>query len=243
MFSLPQPSSDPPDQLPVVCIPETAEILNGLIPMLYHVLFGVPPEMPHSSDSILALLAITDKYDMGAIQSSIKKLLSPSDSTRVFHMYAVACSKRLIPEMEAGACLTLDYPMTFESVGESMRSFEGGQLRDLADFRKRCLHKLSSGMKTFLDHQNGPSKIWVGCPGHPSDLPSWLMGQHEYYYFEPFHEKFLNDLQRHINVWGGCQFCSKVYTMKGEAYFAEMVDMVEQARNVPLLTLGDIPGI
>jgi hypothetical protein len=61
MFSLPQPSSDASDELPVVRVSEAADVLNSLLSMLYH----VPPEMPHSSDNILALLAATDKYDMG----------------------------------------------------------------------------------------------------------------------------------------------------------------------------------
>jgi hypothetical protein len=212
--------------------------------MLYH----VPPEMPHSSDNILALLAVTDKYDMDAVQPSIKKLLSPSNSSRVFHMYAVACSRRLIPEMVAGARLTLDYPMTFESVGEAMRSFNDGKLRDLVDFRQRCLDKLSSGMETFSNHRKGPSKIWVGCPESPSYLPYWLRLRSDYYFYQSFptsaqvRDNFLNALQEHIKE-KDCQFCSEVHKLKGEAYCAELVDVVEQARNVPFLTLGDVPGV
>jgi hypothetical protein len=243
MLSLPQPSSDTPDlapdQLPVVHVSETAEILNSLISMLYH----VPPEMPYSSDNLLALLAATDKYDMDAVQSSIKKSLSPADSSRVFHMYAVACRKGLITEMEVGARLTLDYPLTLESIGEAMRSFDGGQLRDLYEFRLRCLDKLSSGMKSFSDHQNGPSKIWVGCPEHPSRLPWWINLRGDYYFYNSFptsaqvREEFSNSFQGHIDK-KGCDFCSQVYRLKGEAYCAEMGDVVEQARNVPLLNPG-----
>jgi hypothetical protein len=241
MFSLPQPPGDTPEQLPVVCVSEIAEILNGLISIMY----DVPLEMPQSSDIILALLVATDKYDMDSVQSSIKKLLPQADSSRVFHLYAVACGKRLIPEMEAGARLTLDYPMTLESIGEAMRSFDGGQLRDLSDFRRRCFKNLSSSLESFSDHQNGPSKIWVGCPEHPSGLPWWIsLGGDYYYFYKPFptsaqvREEFLNSFQRHIDE-KDCDFCSGVYTLKGEAYCAEMGDVVEQARNVPLLTLGD----
>jgi hypothetical protein len=85
MFSLPQPANDfAPDGLPVLRLSEAADVLNSLISMLYPVL----PEMPHSTDDILALLAATDKYDMGAVQSFIRAeasrrgLLSPTDSIR-----------------------------------------------------------------------------------------------------------------------------------------------------------------
>jgi hypothetical protein len=276
MFSLPQPSSDTSDELPVVRVSETAEVLNSLISMLYH----VPPEMPHSSDNTLALLAATDKYDMGTVQSSIraevsrKELLSPTDSSRVFHIYAVACSKRLIPEMETAARLSLDHLMTFESIGEALRSFDGWGLRSLFDFRLRCLRDLTSRMESFSDGQNGPSKIWVGCPSKgdlhrsPHSLPWWLnqllfslSGSDRQGYDSEgydsddsddfsktvpttvqFREEFLEALQDHINE-KGCHFCSKVYTLKGKEYCAEMDDMLEQARNVPLLTSEDVQGV
>jgi hypothetical protein len=212
-------------------------------------LYPVPPEMPHSIDNILSLLAAAEKYEMGAVQSSIrtevsrKKLLSPTDSSRVFHLYAVACSKRLIPEMETAARLTLDYPLAFESIGEALRSFDGWAVRALADFRLRCLHNLASSMESFLDHQNGPSKIWVGCPENPFRLPFWLNLRSEFDFcdtvptYVQFREKFLNALQRHIDK-KDCHFCSKVYSLKGEAYCAQVDDLLEQARNLPLLPLG-----
>jgi hypothetical protein len=251
MFSLPQPSNEvEPHELPVVRVSEAAEVLNSLISILY----PVPSEMPHSIDNILALLAATEKYDMGAVQSSIraevsrKKLLSPTDSGRVFHVYAVACSKRLIPEMGTAARLTLDYPLTFESIGEVLRSFDSWTLRGLVDFRLRCLDNLVSSMESFSDLQNGPSKIWVGCPENPSSLPFWFSLRTKFYFCDAvptsvqFREKFLNALQGHIDK-KDCHFCSKVFSLKGEAYCAQMDDGLEQARNVPFLSLGDVPGV
>jgi hypothetical protein len=143
MFSLPQPpsnhDSESPDGRPIVHLSEDAEVLNSLISMLY----PVPPDIPDSKDSILALLAAAQKYDMVTIQSSIRAevnrrgLLSPRRA-EAFRMYAVACGKRLMPEMESIARLTLEYPLTFESLGEALRSFEGWALNDLADFHWRC---------------------------------------------------------------------------------------------------------
>jgi hypothetical protein len=261
MFSLPQPSSDASDELPMVHVSETAEVLNSLISMLYH----VPPEMPRSSDDILALLAATDKYDMGTVQSSIRaevsrrELLSPIDSSRVFHLYAIAYSKRLIPEMEAAARLTLDYPMTFESIGEALRSFDVWALRILADFRLRCARNLSSGMESFVDIQSGPSKIWAECPfalehRDPPGQPLWLNRIFNLHfesdwggYYHNFAEtipttvqirdEFLQALKQHVKE-NDCHFCLKVYMLKGKEYCSAMDDILEQARNLPLLTSG-----
>ena len=73
MFSLPQPLNDTTlDGLPVVHLSEDAEVLDSLFSMLY----PVTPEMPHSCDGILALLAAATKYDMDAIQTLIRAEIS-----------------------------------------------------------------------------------------------------------------------------------------------------------------------
>ncbi len=258
MFSLPQPlngvASDGP---PVVPVSEDAEVLNSLISMLY----PVPPELPHSSDSILALLAATDKYDMGAVQSFIraevnrKELLSPTDSGGVFKMYAIAYNKRLVPEMETAARLSLDYPLTFESIGEALRLFDDRALHGLVDFRQRCLHDLSSRLKSFV---SGPKKIWIGCrtiDGRPC-LPQWLFDvSHSWqsqcesglgFYnavpkYVQVYDNFLRALQKHVDE-SDCHFCLKVYTLKGEDYCKEMEQVLEQPRNVPPPSFGGVPG-
>ena len=259
MFSLPQPANDiAPDGLPVLRLSEVAEVLDSLISMLY----PVPPEMPSSIDNILALLAATDKYDMSAVQSFIRAevsrrgLLSPTDSSGVLHMYAVACNKRLGPEMETAARLSLNYSLTFEGVGEELRLLDGWALRGLADFRLRCVRDLISRMESFSDGQNGPSKIWAGCPSvdDPLNPPWWLyclfqVENSEWVSFAEavptslqFRHEFLESLQDHINE-KDCHFCLKVYTLKGERYCAEMCEMLEQARNIPTQILGGTLGV
>jgi len=93
------------------------------------------------------------------------------------------------------ARLTLNYPLTFESLGSELQIFEGWALRDLVNFQKSRCDDVISCFESFLDIRIGPSKIWVGCPNEsiakrggsistpqpaadspqPS-LPSWLDG-------------------------------------------------------------------
>ncbi|KAH8979971.1 hypothetical protein EDB86DRAFT_3052415, partial [Lactarius hatsudake] len=96
LFSLPQPSDNEVlDVLPVVHLPEDAEVLSGLVTMLY----PVPSELPDSDDKILALLAACQKYDMMTVQSSVRAevsrrgLLLPT-GTESFRLFAVAYRKR-----------------------------------------------------------------------------------------------------------------------------------------------------
>jgi hypothetical protein len=167
MFSLPQPpNSAVPNALPVLpLVSEDAGTLDSLILMLY----PVPPEIPPSSDNVLALLAAAAKYDMDAVQSSIRAEINQRGSLsstppELFRVYAVACSKGLTPEMESLSRLTLAHPLTFKSLGDALRSFEGWALRDLTDFRLRSLRDFTSNSKSFFKSLEGPSKSGQTVP-------------------------------------------------------------------------------
>jgi hypothetical protein len=134
------------------------------------VLYPIPPEIPTSYEKVLALLAAAQKYDMSFVMSSIRAEVVRRefpDPTRaeVFCAFAVAFSNKLSPEMGTTARLTLDYPLTFETLGDSLRLFRGSALRELASFRKMCSNNIVSCLESFLDSHKNPSKIWVGCRG------------------------------------------------------------------------------
>ena len=273
MFSLPQPPNDefPNDEfvdgLPVVHVSEDAEILNSLISMLYPVF----PEVPDTCDNILALLAASQKYDMAAVQSSIraevgrKGLLSPKGA-EAFRVYAIACRSRLIPEMETTARLTLDYPMTFEYLGEALRPFEGWALRDLTNFRQRCTDSLTSCFKSLSDDRNGPSRFWVGCPAlvprihtrqsrNEGFFPIWLVEifarklRHldgSTFTLNPstirtnIRKEYFGAFQAHVHSQD-CGFCTRVHALKGEAFCAEIEEMLARAGNVQYSFCEGIP--
>ena len=186
MFSLPQPSSEIVNGLPVLQMSEDAELVRALITMLY----PIPSEIPASYDRALSLLAASHKYDMPAVQSSIRsevnyRKLTAETGEQALRAYAIASRHGLSTETNIAAHLTLDYPMTIESFGSSLHQFEGWALRDLSTFRKSRRDDILSCFVSFLDVRNGPSKIWIdckiGCPvgKTPSQneepvLPRWL---------------------------------------------------------------------
>ncbi|KAH9022503.1 hypothetical protein EDB84DRAFT_1580619 [Lactarius hengduanensis] len=160
MFALPNPSNDGMiDGLPVVDISEDSELVRSLITMLY----PVPSEIPPSYDRILALLAAAQKYEMDAVQSTIRAEVPRGPSPTL----DAAGSDR--KEMEMAACLTLDEPMTFKHLGAELRSFEGRALRELVSFREQCRDNLVSCFQSLLNTDHGPSKIWVGCPADKTE--------------------------------------------------------------------------
>jgi hypothetical protein len=256
MFSLPQPQNDAvPEALPMVHLSEDAETLNSLISMLY----PVAPEIPFRDD-ILTLLAAATKYDMDAVQSFIRaevsrKNLFSSAFASAFRLYAVAYSKRLVPEMASAARDTLRRPLTFEDLGYALRLFEGEALRDLADFRLRSMGNFSSNLKSFSGCLNGPSKIWVGCPAAKGGnktrgLPPWL----ERFYLGLILERgftetvptstqlcdqYMKALKSHVKE-KDCKFCMKVHILEGEKYCKKLRDISTQAWNIP--APGERPG-
>ena len=254
MFSLPQPQNDAvPEALPVVDLSEDAETLNSLISMLY----PVAPEIPLHVYDVLTLLAAATKYDMDTVQSLIraeisrKKLLSLTLPSPAFHVYAIAYSKRLIPEMATAARDTLRFPLTFVYLGYSLRSFEGGALRDLVDFRLRSIGNFSSNLKTFSNLRRS-SKIWVGCPtvNNTLRLPEWLEFldselEDEGRFTETIPtstklcDSYMKALQSHVKQ-KDCNFCMKVHILEGEKYCKKLGDISTQARNVP--APGERPG-
>ena len=153
MFSLPQsPNNGTVDGLPVVDIPGDAEVVRSLITILY----PIPSKIPASYERILALLAAAQKFDMGVVQSSIRDKVARRqppvlDGTQAFRAYTIASSRKLIPEMNMAASLTLDYPMTFEHLGDDLRLFTGCALHELVNFRKSCRDQLVSCFESFFD--------------------------------------------------------------------------------------------
>jgi hypothetical protein len=257
LLSLPQPSdSESIDGLPVVQVSEDAELLAILISMLY----PVCPVIPSSYEKTLYLLAACQKYDMDQTQSFIRAEVNrgvfPAPvGTEVFSAYAIARVKRLIPEMESAARLTLDYPMTFETLGEGLRVFEGSALKDLAHFRKRCRDNLEACLKSFLKPDApGPSSIWVGCPDtmpkrnprhtpppwestQAPSLPSWLcqvLSRSDNDLFidslttsSNIREEYLVAIQTHTD----CDFCLRVHTTEGLTFCAELESKLAEARD------------
>ncbi|KAH8985641.1 hypothetical protein EDB86DRAFT_2958365 [Lactarius hatsudake] len=262
LFSLPQPDEDEMiDGIHVVRLSEDKVVLRSLITMLY----PIPSVLPDSYDKVLDLLTASQKYDMAAVQSSIRAEVSrksyPSLSgAEAFRMYAIASGKGLLPEVENFARLTLDHPMTFESIGDELRLFNGWALRDLVRFRKRCRDSLVSCLESFLDYRDGPSKIWTCCfhshllnaqPQAPGQglLSRWLcdiisqaIKELKQSYTLPllkqqnFRKQYMTALQQHITETN-CLFCSRVYIMDGDAFWLQVKSKLTIARDkVPVLS-------
>ena len=92
LLSLPQPpDAEIVDGLPVVPLPEDADLLNSLISLLY----PVTPIIPDSYQKVFALLAVCQKYEMDSVQSIIRAVIKAGTfpapiKAEGFSAYAIA---------------------------------------------------------------------------------------------------------------------------------------------------------
>jgi hypothetical protein len=250
LFSLPQPDDgEVVDGLPVVRVPEDAEVLHSLLTLLY----PIPSVISDSYEKTLALLAASEKYSMDTVSSTVRGEIGLPTTKAAFGAYAIASSKRLLPEMEAAARLTLDHPMMFEILVDALPLFEGSALLDLVRFRKRCHDKLLSFFVGFVDGHGSLSSPWYGCrktkrphSALQSDkgiLAGWfhdLLSRHisdlqETYTCplpkSPSLRKGYNEaLRAHISGTQ-CSFCSNLHATGGEALREKWLRGLTRARN------------
>jgi hypothetical protein len=263
MFSLPQPQlsvKEIVDGLPVVRLSEDAEVLSGLITMLY----PIPSELPNSYDRALTLLATSQKYDMVGVQSRIRgeihsRKFPALTGVETFRSYAISSSGELPSERENLARLTLEFPMTFEYLCDELPFFDGWALRDLVGLRKRCRDNVVSCFESFLKLDEPPFNIWISCHDSRSyssysppstatgSSPSWLVNLFRKYLnesreafskplFNPrsIRGEYLSALKDHLGASSSptsCISCTRVHALNGETFCMELVDRLTLALN------------
>jgi hypothetical protein len=201
---------------------------------------------------------------MASVQSSIRAEVNCGASPvpkkgEAYSAYAIASANELIPEMENAARLTLDVAMTFETLGEGLRLFEGRALHDLINFRKRCRDGFIACLDSFLKVQPpGPSSIWVGCPEVMIDsaaaeidvqnaLPRWLNQLLSRNRTLLIAQKFTDPVDIHSRIrreyftalhnHATCNFCSGVHMRNGSTFCTQLENKFADARDKVLHSL------
>jgi hypothetical protein len=233
------------DGLPVVQLSEDVDLVNSLVSLLY----PTTPIIPSSYEKVFALLAVCQKYDMTSIQSHIRAEIIRGTfpapvGTEAFRAYAITSNLGLIPEMERAARLTLDYPMTFESLGEALQSFKGRVLCDLVRYRKRCRDNVVSCLDSFLEVRSR-SEIWEGCNHRQGygGMPNNADWPHNFFtnksdelkksfihaVFSPSNilEEYFEALKNHRNT--KCNSCFRAHVAEGAVFCRELQDELAQA--------------
>jgi hypothetical protein len=246
LFSLPQPpDGEVVDGLPIIHVSENAETLHSLFTLLY----PIPSVMPTSYENNLDLVAASEKYSMDIVLSTVRNEMVLPATEASFRAYTMASSKRLIPEMEAAARVTLDRPMTFELIMDDLLFFEGSALQDLIDFRQRCRDNLLSFFVSFVNSKDSLSKAWRNsCQYYREDIPEWfrnLVSQHIKNLQDPYDcplpntstlRKEINEAARSHLSETRCAPCSKLYYADWDALCDKWLRRVTKARDKVRIT-------
>ena len=174
---------------------------------------------------------------MGSVQSSIRAKVKLGEfpvpkGVEAFSAYVIASGKGLIPEMENAARQTLNYPMTFEFLGEGLRLFEGWALRDLVDFRRRCRDNLVTCLDSFLERS---VRDWMYCCAQES-LDIFTQNK-KTLKLETFtrpldiHSRIRQEYLTACRVDEYCRSCLRAYAKEGSIFCAGLETELVQARD------------
>jgi hypothetical protein len=189
---------------------------------------------------------------MASVQSFIRAEVSRGASpgpkeAEAFPAFAIAAANGLNPEIENAACLTLDQPMTFKSLGEGLRLFKGHYLHFLLNYRRNCRDDLVTRLD--LLRKSLVSSSWVGCPEvmpmrdprQKRVLPRWLNRLLSRNRDDLKLQKVTRPLDVHSRIIAGyftelknhesCNFCMRVHMRIGKTFHCKLERKLAHARN------------
>jgi hypothetical protein len=146
-------NGEEPEPLPVVELPETGVTLHSLLTLI----FPVVPILPSTSDKIMELLAVAQKYQMDSVLSHIRCIIGARKDPpfihpeTAFHIYFFAQKHGLYQEALQAARVTLRLPMVIEELGDAL-DFPyrtGAYLRELWKYHERVRAELKSNVPEF----------------------------------------------------------------------------------------------
>ena len=170
-------------RLPVVELPESGAILHSLLTLI----FPVVPILPHTSETITELLAVTQKYQMDSVISHIRSIIGPrKDSPFIrpetaLHIYLLAQKQGLLQEVVQAARITFRLPpIVIEDLGDKLEfsDMTGAYLYELWKYHQRIRSDLESGVLEFqssgLPDDVKTLRCIVPYSNNRSSFPLWL---------------------------------------------------------------------
>jgi hypothetical protein len=138
--------------LPVVNIPESKEILYRLLTFIS----PVTPALPSTTEKIMELLAVAQKYEMNSVVSHIRGAIARQSPQflrpeTAFNVYFLAQQYGLHHEAVQAARVTLRLPMTLEGLGDKLDfpGMTGVCLHELWKYHEQVRNELKSALLHF----------------------------------------------------------------------------------------------
>ena len=172
-------SSEEPESLPVVRLPDRGATLHDLFTFI----FPVVPILPSTSDEVLELLAVAQKYQMASVLSHIRGAIARQHPPffrpeTAFRIYFLAQKQGLLQEAVQAARVTLRFPMVIEDLGDKLRFSDntGAYLHELWKYHERIRTDLKSGVSDFKSFRlpEGVKALRCTLSYYVNDSLRWL---------------------------------------------------------------------
>jgi hypothetical protein len=182
------PDGEEKDPLPVINLQESGATLHSLLTFI----FPVAPTLPSTTEKIMELLAVAQKYQMDSVLTHIRSAISLQDPPLIrpetaLHIYFLAQKYELRQETLSAARSTLHLSMTIEDLENKIDFMPGAYLRELWKYHERVRKDLAPSLLEF--RKSGAPKILknlrcraLSPPGTPlatpnpipQPIPQWL---------------------------------------------------------------------
>ncbi|KAH9174344.1 hypothetical protein EDB89DRAFT_2228141 [Lactarius sanguifluus] len=174
------PDGEEKGLLPVVELPESKATLYSLLTFI----FPISPVLPSTTEKIMELLAVAQKYQMDSVMTHIRGAIARQDppflrSETALHVYFLAQQHELRQEAVQAARVTLRLSMTVEDLGEKLEfpGMTGAYLHELWKYHQHVRTDLKSSVLEFRNSGLPDSVNGLRCSSPRSrnySFPPWL---------------------------------------------------------------------
>jgi hypothetical protein len=152
------PDGEEQDPLPVINLPESGATLHNLLSFI----FPVVPTLPSTSEKVMELLAVAQRYQMDSVLRHVRGAISLQDPPFIrpetaLHIYFLAQKYELRQETLSAARSTLRLSMTIEELENKIDFMPGTYLCELWKYHERVRKDLASSLVEF--RKSGAPKI------------------------------------------------------------------------------------
>ncbi len=172
------PPHDAPGEasLPFVQLPESGAIIHSLLTFI----FPVTPLLPPTTENVMELLSVAQKYQMVSVSAHIRLSIAqqnpPSpDQVTALRVYSLAQKYGLRREALQAARNISKYPMNIEDLGDRLDMMPASSLHELWKYSEKVRSILASDLMEFRISGACETLTDLDCIElSSSEIPRWL---------------------------------------------------------------------
>jgi hypothetical protein len=163
--------------LPVVQLPESGKILHCLLTFI----FPITPLVLSTTEEIMELLSVAQKYQMGTALTHIRGTMArqnslPTNLEPALRIYSLAQKYGLRPEaLQTARIILLKHSMIIEDFDSNLDIMTGASLYELWEYDERAREILVLDLAEFMESCGCGTITGLRCEDYSSHrIPNWL---------------------------------------------------------------------